>query len=78
MYIPKYFKVTDMNEIQDFIQKNAFGTLVTTEQGTPIASHLPLQLTKQGDEYYITGHMAYANPQWKTFEVDSENVLVIF
>ena len=32
---------------------------------------------KQGDDYYITGHMAYGNPQWKTFEID-ENVLVIF
>ncbi len=78
MYIPKYFKVTDMNEMWDFIQKNSFGMLVTARQGTPIASHLPLQLTKQGDHYYITGHMAYANPQWKTLEVDNESVLVIF
>ena len=31
MYIPKYFKVTDINEIWDFIQTNSFGTLVTTK-----------------------------------------------
>ena len=78
MYIPKYFEVTDVNEIQDFIQMNSFGTLVTTEQGKPIATHLPLMLNKQGDDYYITGHMAYANPGWKTFEDEHENVLVIF
>lgn len=78
MYIPKYFQVTDMDEVLDFIQSNSFGTLVTTEQGTPIATHLPLALHKQGDDYYITGHMAYANPQWKTFEVENENVLVMF
>ena len=78
MYIPKYFEVTDINEIQDFIQTNSFGTLVTTQQGTPIATHLPLGLNKQGDDYYITGHMAYGNPQWKTLQVDNENVLVIF
>ena len=78
MYIPKYFKVTDFDEIRDFIQTNSFGTLVTTKQGTPIATHLPLELNKQGDDYYITGHMAYGNPQWKTFEVVNENVLVIF
>ena len=78
MYIPKYFEVTDINEIQDFIQTNSFGTLVTTQQGTPIATHLPLGLNKQGDDYYITGHMAYGNPQWKTFQVENENVLVIF
>ena len=46
MYIPKYFKVTDVDEIWDFIQKNSFGTIVTTEQGKPIATHLPLQLNE--------------------------------
>ncbi|MDG0948027.1 FMN-binding negative transcriptional regulator [Bacillus paranthracis] len=77
MYIPKYFKVTDVDEIWDFVQKNSFGTIVTTEQGKPIATHLPLGLSKEGDDYYITGHMAYGNPQWKTFET-CEDVLVMF
>lgn len=77
MYIPKYFKVTDVDEIWDFVQKNSFGTIVTTKQGKPIATHLPLQLMKEGDTYYITGHIAYGNPQWRTFET-CEDVLVIF
>lgn len=77
MYIPKYFKVTNVDEIWDFVQKNSFGTIVTTEQGKPIATHLPLQLMKEGDTYYITGHMAYGNPQWRTFET-CEDVLVMF
>ena len=77
MYIPKYFKVTDINEIWDFIQTNSFGTLVTTKEGTPIATHLPLELNKQGDDYYITGHMAYGNPQWRTFETCGD-VLAMF
>jgi transcriptional regulator len=77
MYVPKYFKVTNVDEIWDFVQKNSFGTIVTTEQGKPIATHLPLGLNKKGDDYYITGHMAYGNPQWKTFET-CEDVLVMF
>ncbi|WNS78490.1 FMN-binding negative transcriptional regulator [Domibacillus sp. DTU_2020_1001157_1_SI_ALB_TIR_016] len=77
MYIPKYFKVTNIGEIWGFVQKNSFGTIVTTKQGIPIATHLPLGLSKKGDDYYITGHMAYGNPQWRTFET-SENVLVMF
>lgn len=76
MYIPKHYKVTDIDEIKEFIQNNSFGTIVTTQQGKPIATHLPLELHQQGDDYYITGHFAYANPQWKTFEDD--NVLVMF
>jgi len=77
MYIPKYFKVTNVDEIWDFVQTNSFGTIVTTEQGKPIATHLPMQLIKEGDTYYITGHMAYGNPQWRTFET-CQDVLVMF
>ncbi|QNK87229.1 FMN-binding negative transcriptional regulator [Sporosarcina sp. resist] len=77
MYIPKYFKVKDVDEIWSFVQKNSFGTIVTTEQGKPIATHLPLQLIKEEDSYYITGHMAYGNPQWRTFGT-CEDVLVMF
>lgn len=77
MYIPKYFKVTDVNEIHGFIQKNSFGTLVTTKKGRPIATHLPFGFTKQSEDFYITGHMAYGNPQWRTFETN-DDVLVMF
>jgi len=77
MYIPKYFKVTNVDEIWDFVQKNSFGTIVTTQQGKPIATHLPLGINKKGDDYYITGHLAYGNPQWRTFET-CEDVLVMF
>ncbi len=77
MYTPKHFKVTDFEEIREFVQTNSFGTLVTTKKGRPIATHLPLQLVKKADAFYITGHMAYGNPQWRTFET-SEEVLIMF
>lgn len=77
MYTQKYFKVTDLEEIREFVQTNSFGTLVTTKKGRPIATHLPLQLVKEEDAYYVTGHMAYGNPQWRTFEI-MEDVLVMF
>ncbi|KAB2494209.1 FMN-binding negative transcriptional regulator [Priestia endophytica] len=77
MYIPRYFKVTNVDEIWEFVQENSFGTMVTTKQGKLIATHLPLQLVKEGDTYYITGHVAYGNPQWRTFET-CEDVLVMF
>jgi len=77
MYIPKHFKVTNFEEIREFIQMNSFGTLITTKKGKPIATHLPLQMNKKGDDYYITGHMAYGNPQWRTFETCGD-VLITF
>ncbi|MHA6252247.1 FMN-binding negative transcriptional regulator [Oceanobacillus sp. CAU 1775] len=79
MFIPKNFKVTDFDEIKDFIQSNSFGTIVTTtDKGKPIATHIPMELYKQGNDYYLEGHMAYANPQWKTFNIDNDTTLVIF
>ena len=77
MFIPKHFQVKDINEIKEMIEKHSFATIVTTDKGKPIATHLPLQLTEEGEDYFITGHMAYGNPQWKTFET-SESVLVIY
>ncbi|MGH2319543.1 FMN-binding negative transcriptional regulator [Planococcus sp. SE5232] len=77
MYTPKHFKVSDFEEIREFVQQNSFGTLITTKKGKPIATHLPLQLIKEGKEFFITGHMAYGNPQWRTFEA-CEDVLVMF
>ena len=77
MYIPKYFKVENVDGILDFVQKNSFGTIVTTKKGKPIATHLPLGLNKKGDDYYITGHVAYGNPQWRTFET-CKDVLIMF
>src|SRR5699024_5535104 len=78
MYIPRYYQVTDVNEIKSFIREHSFGTMVTTHHGKPMASHLPLELDKQKEGYYLTGHMAYANPQWRTFEESKDNVLVMF
>lgn len=78
MYIPKYFRVTSVNEIEEFIQANSFGTIVTTKRGKPIATHIPLHLEKdEKDNYYVTGHLAYGNPQWKTFNEEQE-VLVMY
>lgn len=77
MYIPKYFKITNVNEIWDFVQNNSFGTIVTIKSGKPIATHLPLQLMKEEDTYYLTGHMAYGNTQWRTFET-CDDILIMF
>ncbi|RNF40361.1 FMN-binding negative transcriptional regulator [Planococcus salinus] len=77
MYIPKFYRVNNMEEVREFIEQNAFGTLITTQKGRPIATHLPMQLRRENDYYYLTGHFAYGNPQWRTLE-ESEEILVTF
>lgn len=77
MYIPSYFKVQNVEEVLSFIQMNSFGTLITTNKGKPLATHLPMQIVREEGTCFVTGHMAYGNPQWRTFEKDEE-VLVMF
>lgn len=78
MFIPKHFEVTDMDEVRDFIRTHSFGVIVTTDHGKPTATHLPLELNEADGDYYITGHFAKANPQWKTLEEQTEKVLIIY
>lgn len=77
MYVPKYYKVSDVEEIKEFIQHNSFATIVSIRKGKPIAAHIPVLLKKIEDDYYLTGHLAYGNPLWKTFE-EVQDILVIF
>lgn len=77
MYVPKYYKVSDLEEIKEFIQHNSFATIVSIRIGKPIAAHIPVLLKKIEDDYYLTGHLAYGNPLWKTFE-EVQDILVIF
>jgi transcriptional regulator len=78
MYLPKIYQETDPDVIDDFIRRNEFGILVSTDADAPVATHLPLELAVDPDgERRLLGHMARANPQWRTFSAERP-VLVIF
>ena len=74
MYVPDHFKVSDQQEIFSFLQANAFGQLVSLEQGRLSASHLPFLPGK--DRRSLLCHLARQNPQWQTLE--GQQVLVTF
>ena len=46
MYIPKYLKVTNVDEIWDFVQKTLLEQS-SQQKEKPIATHLPFGLTKK-------------------------------
>lgn len=65
-----------IDEIYDFIEKNNFAILVSTNNGKLNATHIPVLLEKKENSYgYLLCHIAKANPQWKGLDKD---VLVIF
>lgn len=76
MFIPKLFEVTDFEEIRGFVEENAFGSIVTVHDGRPVATHLPFQFRRIGEEWMVTGHFAKANPQWKNIEGQEALVMI--
>lgn len=78
MYVPTHFSEDDPARLRALIDENAFATLVTAEDGRPFATHLPLLLDPgRGPHGVLLGHMARANPQWRSFGGGAE-ALAIF
>ena len=76
MYIPKHFVTTDRTEIVAFMQQYSFGTIITSVNNIPVASHLPFLVTVKGNDVILTSHFAKANEQWK--HINTSQCLVIF
>ena len=72
MYIPKHFEITDKDEIYAFINKNAFGQLISNLGGRPFSTHMPFLVSE--DKSSLIGHVAKQNPQHS--ELDGQEVLV--
>lgn len=75
MYTPKLNRKENVEELHEFIRKNGFGILISTVEGKPWASHLPLLLSTDGKK--LSGHLARGNKQWKEWNDESE-MLAIF
>ncbi|NDC77554.1 MAG: FMN-binding negative transcriptional regulator [Chitinophagia bacterium] len=76
MYIPAFNRVTDDDEVVDFMRRYAFATIVTAKDGLPTATHLPFSVDRRGEDLFLTSHFAKANAQW--MELASHKALVIF
>jgi len=78
MYIPKYYEEKDWNEIEQLIKEHGFATLISIKNNEAVASHIPLELSKnETGELILNGHISRANPIWKGFET-GQNILAIF
>jgi transcriptional regulator len=75
MYTPKLNRNEKTEELHHFIRANGFAILISTVDGKPWATHLPLLLSPDGKK--ISGHIARGNKQWREWNSESE-VLAIF
>lgn len=77
MYLPDYFNESDPTVIFDFISSNSFATLISSADGVPYASHLPLLVEMQHDQLILRGHFAKANKHWQLLQ-QKPQLLIIF
>ena len=75
MYISKLNKNENAESLLEFIRHNGFAILISTVEGKPWASHIPLLLSNDGTK--LSGHIARGNKQWKEWNTESE-ILAIF
>ena len=78
MYIPKHFAETDVARMQALMRAHRLATLVSHGPDGLNANHIPWLLANDATPYgTLQGHIARANPLWKTGNVAGE-VLVVF
>ena len=72
MYIPKNFEVTETIEIFSFIEKNAFGQIISNLHGKLFSTHIPFLISD--DKKQLLGHLAKQNLQIQ--DLDGQEVLI--
>jgi transcriptional regulator len=68
MYVPEAFKVVDGGEIQAFIQRYDFATMVSSPTTGLIATHVPVVVRREATGLVVVGHVARANPHWRVMD----------
>lgn len=63
--------------VKQFVIDNPFGVIVSTNNGRPIATHIPFEFEEIDGKWFLEGHISKANKQWRVFNSDTD-VLCIF
>jgi transcriptional regulator len=69
MYLPKHFEETRVEEMHALMRQHPLATLVTLGPDGLNGNPLPLRLSAEPGPFgVLRGHVARANPVWKTFD----------
>jgi transcriptional regulator len=77
MYVPDAFKVVDGPEIQAFVQRYDFATMVSSPGTGLLATHVPVVVRRETSGLVVVGHVARANSHWRVMD-GSVDCLAIF
>jgi transcriptional regulator len=78
MFVRPEWKMDDQAAIRDLIDRHPLAVLVSSEAQGPLATSCPLLLDPaRGPNGTLVGHMARANPHWRSLEA-APQVLAMF
>jgi transcriptional regulator len=77
MYVPAQFEESDLSVLHALIAERPLGAWVTLSQGELVVNHIPFLLdATRGEWGTLMGHVARANPVWKTFSTSLPSLVV--
>lgn len=76
MYIPEFNRLTDRDEIVDFMKQFSFANIISARNNLPVATPLPFLINIKDEQIILTSHFAKANDHWK--DIENNQVLIIF
>lgn len=77
MYLPKHFEETDPRVLHALIDAHPLGAWVTLGDDGLLVNHLPFLLDAgRGPHGTLVGHVARANPVWRSFSTTLDSVIV--
>lgn len=77
MYKLHHFTEENEEAVFDFIRKNSFAIITGYDGSVPVATHVPLAISKKEGKTLLIGHVMKNSDHHKAFS-ENENVLVIF
>jgi transcriptional regulator len=78
MYVPAHFAVTDLDQVAVFVERAGAADLVTFDGDRLISTLLPVIWdTSAGQQGRLLGHLALANPQWRTARSDVPALAIV-
>ena len=76
MYVTRLIKVEVREAIRKFVSDVGFAKLVTPSDSGLKVTHMPLLYVYSPGERVISGHMANGNDYWRTFDGETESVVI--
>jgi transcriptional regulator len=70
IYMPPHFAVADRATVLALMRASPFVTLASIAGDEPAFTHAPLVAEERGEGIVLLGHLAIANPHWRSWGAD--------